>query len=123
VSGGNVGIAESWPCDGSGVESREFQLPAPDALFGKRRAPPSELGLEVFKQIGLKMQFHGCLASRQYSFSSPWLLENGGEIGLGDIVVTIHGDKLGTSQMSENARISLWAKLETQSYLRLSVAD
>jgi hypothetical protein len=56
---------------------------------------------------------------RQHTFSSPWLLENGGEIGLGDIVVTIPGDKLDTSQMSENARVSLWAKLETKSYLPL----
>jgi hypothetical protein len=56
---------------------------------------------------------------RQHTFSSPWLLENGGEIGLGDIVGTIHGDKLDASQMSENARVSLWAKLETKSYLPL----
>ena len=33
ASGGNVGISESQLCGGSGVESREFQLPAPDAAI------------------------------------------------------------------------------------------
>ena len=53
------------------LNRESFQLRAPDALFGKRRAPPSELGLEVFKQIGLKMQFHGCLASQAAHVLQP----------------------------------------------------
>src|ERR1700722_3022677 len=86
-------------------------------VSGAPRRP--SLALKSSSRLGSKCSFMADSPHRQHLFSSPWLLENGGEIGLGDMVVTIHGDRLGSSQVSENARVSLWAKLETKSYLRL----